>query len=255
MSDATRDTGNGILPGIPSDDAPAILATGRSDITTLFLSMARKHPGGADADYLRWHTLDHRPEQQRLASLRTSLRVVSTPQCRAARAASSADFDAIDHVMIYFFNSIQGLDDFHALSIALRDAGRSPFILKPVQRGVYGVDSRMAAARARIGADVLPWLPVRGVYILLELGHASTDTLAETAGVSGVWTAHSVPTAFSNAEPGQQLTVCFLDKDPVTTGLNLRTTLDRRWSSSDVQPLLAAPFHTVVPFEWERHLP
>ena len=36
-------------------------------------------PTGRDAEYLRWHTLDHRPEQHRLAGVRASLRLVSTP--------------------------------------------------------------------------------------------------------------------------------------------------------------------------------
>ena len=53
----------------PTSSPPA-----RSDVTTLFVSMSARHPEGQDADYLEWHTFDHRPEQQRLASLRTSVR-------------------------------------------------------------------------------------------------------------------------------------------------------------------------------------
>ena len=56
------------LPGTPSDDVAGVLATGRGDIGTLFVSMARRHPEGRDAEYLRWHTLDHRPEQHRLTA-------------------------------------------------------------------------------------------------------------------------------------------------------------------------------------------
>jgi hypothetical protein len=48
------------------------LATGGGDITTLFVSMATRHPDGTDAEYLRWHTLDHRPEQHRLSDVRAS---------------------------------------------------------------------------------------------------------------------------------------------------------------------------------------
>ena len=74
------------LPGTPSDDVDGVLAAGRGDIGTLFVSMARRHPDGRDAEYLRWHTLDHRPEQHRLSGVRASLRLVSTPACRSARA-------------------------------------------------------------------------------------------------------------------------------------------------------------------------
>lgn len=92
-----------ILVGTPSDDAPAILATGRTDITTLFVSMSARHPEGHDADYLEWHSLDHRPEQHRLESLRASLRLVSTPACRAARVIANERYEATDHLMTYLF--------------------------------------------------------------------------------------------------------------------------------------------------------
>ena len=113
-----------LLPGTPSDEVGDVLATGRGDITTLFISMATRHPDGTDADYLRWHTLDHRPEQHRLSGVRASLRLVSTPACRSARAASKDRYDAIDHVMTYFFSDPGGLDGFYALSKALGGAGR-----------------------------------------------------------------------------------------------------------------------------------
>ena len=76
--------------GTPSDECPEILATGSTDVTTIYTSLSKRHPEGRDADYLEWHSLDHRPEQHRLAELRASFRMVSTPACRAARAASNA---------------------------------------------------------------------------------------------------------------------------------------------------------------------
>ena len=156
------------LPGRPSDDVAEVLATGGGDITTLFVSMATRHPDGTDAEYLRWHTLDHRPEQHRLSDVRASLRLVSTPACRSARAASTGRYDAIDHVMTYFFSDLGGMKGFLELSRALGDAGRKLPLLPPVERGIYEVGEKTASARVKIGADVLPWWPARGVYLLLE---------------------------------------------------------------------------------------
>lgn len=255
MTIDAQDSYRGELPGSPSDGVPEILATGRSDIATLFLSMSERHPHGSDADYLRWHTLDHRPEQQRLGAVRTSLRVVSTPACRRVRAASAASFEAVDHVMTYFFTDGEGLAGFNALAIALHHAGRSPFVLPPVQRGVYTVDNRVAAPRARAGADVLPWRPVRGVYILVESGAAAPHALTGVPGVAGAWSAHSVSSPFSDAGAGQRLTFCFLDDDPVETAERLGPVLQQRWNNSGISPLLAAPFYAVVPYEWDRYLP
>lgn len=245
----------GGLVGRPTDEVPEILATGRSEISTLFISMSHRHPEGADADYLRWHSLDHRPEQQRLAAIQTSLRVVSTPACRAARAASAGHLDAVDHVMTYFFSDPGGLQGFYDLAVALNDAGRSPFILPPAERGVYTVHQRLAAPRARIGADVLPWLPVRGLYILVESGELPPDDLLDVPGVAGVWTSESVADPAADAAIGQQLTLCFLDDDPVATATRLQPVLAGRWKSSGEEALLAAPFHTLVPYEWDRYLP
>ena len=37
------------LPGMPSDEVAEVLAAGRGEIITLFVSMATRHPDGLDA--------------------------------------------------------------------------------------------------------------------------------------------------------------------------------------------------------------
>jgi hypothetical protein len=147
--------------------------------------MSGRHPEGRDANYLEWHSLDHRPEQQRLPTLRTSFRVVSTPACRAARAASHPRYDAADHLMTYLFTDLGGMPSFNELSIALAQAGRVPDRLPLVERGVYRRDGMVAAPRIKTGADVLPWWPTRGVYVLIERPQAPTpaDELVQVPGV------------------------------------------------------------------------
>jgi hypothetical protein len=246
-----------MLPGTPSDEVDDVLAAGRGDIGTLFVSMARRHPDGRDAEYLRWHTLDHRPEQHRLTGVRASLRLVSTPECRAARASSDGRFDAIDHVMTYFFTDQSGLTAFLELSKALGGADRKLPLLPPVERGVYAVQHKSAAPRIKTGADVLPWWPIRGVYLLLESGATSPSDLVAVKGVGGVWTAESqaVGARLASAQPGQSVSYCFLDDDPVATAERLRPVLEDRWMRAGVEPLLAAPFYPVVPYEWDRYVP
>jgi hypothetical protein len=245
------------LPGTPSDDVADVLATGHGDITTLFVSMATRHPEGADADYLHWHTLDHRPEQHRLSAVRASLRLVSTPACRSARAASRDPYDAIDHVMTYFFTDPSGMTGFLDLSKALGNAGRKLPLLPPVERGIYRVEHKAAAQRAKIGADVLPWLPARGVYILLEASASVLPQLADVDGVAGVWsaTSQSVDARLASAPAGQTISYCFLNGDPVLTAERLGPALEKRWSDEGIEPLFAAPFHAVVPYEWDRYVP
>lgn len=245
------------LPGAPSDDVADILATGNGEISTLFVSMATRHPDGKDAEYLRWHTLDHRPEQHRLAAVRASLRLVSTPACRSARVVSDGPLDAVDHVMTYFFTGTAGLRDFNELSTALGNAGRKLPLLPPVERGVYDVQDRMAAPGVKVGSDVLPWLPVRGAFVLVERGSAALKPLVEVDGVAGVWSALSrrVDASLASARENQSITYCFLDDDPVATADRLRPVLTARWAESRIEPLLAAPFFTIVPYEWDRYVP
>jgi hypothetical protein len=244
-------------PGTPSDEVAEILATGRGEITTLFVSMATRHPDGIDAEYLRWHSLDHRPEQHRLAAMRASLRLVSTPACRAARALSAGPLDAVDHVMTYFFTDVAGLRDFNELSTALGNAGRKLSLLPPVERGVYAVQSATAAPRVKVGSDVLPWLPVRGAFLLVERGSASVHPLVDVDGVAGVWSALSrqVDANLASAQGNQSMTYCFLDEDPVATAERLRPVLAARWAESNIEPVFAAPFFAVVPYEWDRYVP
>ena len=245
------------LPGTPSDEVAEVLAAGRGEITTLFVSMATRHPDGTDADYLRWHTLDHRPEQHRLAAVRASLRLVSTPACRSARAVSNGPLDAVDHVMTYFFTDQAGLRGFNELSTALGDAGRKLPLLPPVERGVYEVQSKAAAPRVKVGSDVLPWVPVRGAFLLVERGPAPADPLIEVEGVAGVWSGLSreVDANLASAQANQSITYCFLDDDPIAVAERLRPVLAARWAEPGIEPLFAAPFFAVVPYEWDRYVP
>jgi hypothetical protein len=245
------------LVGSPSDEVPAVLATGRSTVTHIYYSMSTRDPEGRDVDYLRWHTYDHRPEQYRLAAVRGSVRLVSTPECRAVRAAGDDRYDAVDHVMNYLFADTAGLEPFGELAVALKDAGRIPRLLPAVERGVYRLQGMAAAPRVKVGADVLPWSPLAGGYLLVERGAPAGPDLVDTPGVAGAWWGVTIPVepVYASAESGLQVTLCFLDDDPVETAERLRPVLDKRWSGTDVVPLLAAPFYPVTGDNLGRHLP
>jgi len=244
------------LPGVASDDLPAVLAAGATDVRMIFVSLTAREPDGRDAEYLEWHSLDHRPEQYRIAGLRHSVRLVSTPACRAARAICDSRYDAVDHVMTYFFADGAALDQFSALSAAL-GGERRPFRLPTVQAGYFALAGKIAARRAIAGADVIPWRPARGVYLIVEQGAQSPAALADIDGVAGIWwhkDGTPAATGFKGSA-GVQVTYCFMDGDPLETAERLRGPLEQRWADGQIVPHLAAPFHTLVPFEWNRYLP
>ena len=245
-----------VLSGTPSDQLPAVLATGGSDVSAIFVSMSARESNGRDADYLQWHSLDHRPEQYRVAGIRHSIRLVSTPACRAARACSDPLYDAVDHVMTYFFAENAALDQFGALSAAL-GGDRRPFRLPTVDANYFRLAGKIAAPGAIAGADVMPWRAARGVYLIVEQTAESPAKLIDVPGVAGIWwQVGGVPTvAGFRDNTGMQVTYCFLDDDPVATAERLREPLKQRWAAGKLKPLLAAPFYTLVPFDWDRYLP
>ena len=173
--------------GSPSDELPDVLATGTTDTNVVFVSLSARAEDGRDADYIEWHSLDHRPEQHRLDGLRHSQRLVSTPACRSARAAEDPRYAAVDHVMTYFFADAAALVPFAALGAALRLGGRMPLLLPSVELAVLDTVGRLAAPRVVVGADVVPWRPATGVYLLIETPGVSPAPLVDVEGVTGAW--------------------------------------------------------------------
>ena len=245
------------LVGTPSDSLPDVLATGASDAEFVFLSFSGRDPDGRDAEYIAWHSLDHRPEQYRLAGVRNSIRLVSTPACRAARAANAAPFDQVDHIMTYQFADQSSMPAFTELGAALDRGGRMTHRLPSVTYLTANRQGMLAAPRAVAGAEVIPWRPALGVYVLIEEGNMSPEALLDASGVAGIWWWQGFAEASGMGvhSPGKQVTYCFLDEDPVACAAALGELARARWAGGAVKGLLAAPFYTVVPFDWDRNLP
>lgn len=245
------------LEGQPSDAVPRILATGTSDIGLAFVSLSAREPAGRDAEYLEWHSLDHRPEQYRLAGLRSSLRLVSAPDCRAARAASEPPFDRVDHVMIYLFDGEAAIGGFSELGAALDAVGRMPLRLPSVGYMTATFAGKRAAPRAVAGADVLPWRPVTGAYLIVEEGAPAPVDVLDVPGVAGQWWFDGTAGAggFDADSNGQRMTLCYLDGDPIAAAAAISPLLHARWQAGTARGLLASPFYAPVPFAWDRYLP
>tara|TARA_R110001592_G_scaffold260403_1_gene525001 strand:+ start:114677 stop:115420 length:744 start_codon:yes stop_codon:yes gene_type:complete len=245
------------LEGTPSEQLPDVLATGKSTASYVLVSLSGREPEGRDAEYIEWHSLDHRPEQYRLAGLRHSIRLVSTPACRAVRAANEAPYDQVDHVMNYMFTDKGEIPGFNALGFALHEAGRMPLRLPSIGFVTGVVASKIAAPSAVAGADVIPWRPSIGVYLIVEEGQADASDLIDVPGVAGVWSidGQPAPEPYEGDFTGTRITYCFLDQDPIATAKALGEQVRKRWESGAVRGLLAAPFFVVVPFDWDRYLP
>lgn len=250
------------MSGIPTDDLPAVLAAGHADVALAVFSMSSRAADGDDDAYLEWHMLDHLPEQYRVAGVRHGQRWFSTAACRAARAASEPPYDQVDHVVNYLFGG--DVDEsvrvfFEMGGPTLGPAGRMPISLPRVQVSGWENSARIAAPRVLVGADVIPWRPVRGVYLIIEsLGADADDSaalarLVDIPGVAGVWQYRDGHGHHEWLVPreGMRLAVCYLDDDPIAVAERLAGPLAEHWAASGATPELAAPFEEVAPFSWE----
>jgi len=247
---------------VASDDVPDVLAAGNADVAFAVFSMSARAADGDDDGYLEWHMLDHLPEQYRIDGLRLGQRWFSTDACRGARAASAPPYDDVDHVVGYLFGGPvdPALDVFFELGASLHRSGRMPVALPRVQVGGWEAVDRVAAPRVLAGADVIPWRPQRGVYLIVESCDDTADAdpgleqLIDVPGVAGLWQYRDGHGHHPRLEPceGLRLVVCYLDDEPVGVAGLVAELLAARWQDPAITPLLAAPFEVVTPFSWER---
>ncbi|MHB8465946.1 MAG: hypothetical protein ACYDH6_11485 [Acidimicrobiales bacterium] len=236
-----------------------------------FFSMSGASAFGDDRPYLRWHQLDHMPEQYQIAGLLKGERWVSTPACDAARAVQSDDLAPVRSVVQYLMTDPvqQTIDDFLQLGRRLAELGRYPERVASHLLGAFHLLEMHAAARVLVSPEAVAFRPNLGVYVIVERPTGDTDAwlrdvhtthvpaLLDTPGVAGVWS-FATSSLWSNPAwtPGHhRITVCYLDQDPAGVGDALRPVVAARWRDAPVTPALAAPFESMVRWEWDRFGP
>lgn len=228
-----------------------------AEVRLCVISLSARSPDNSDAAYLEWHALDHLPEQYAIAGVVHGQRWASTRACRAESAARVEPLASTDHVVQYLFADPvdASLDRFFALGAELRHAGRMPRLLPPVELAGYELVACEAAPRALVRAEVLPWRPGRGAYLIIDeagRGGVPVDGLVDVPGVAGWWRFRGGDFHDRLTDTtGRNLTVCYLDDDPASVAAGIAP----RVAVSTAGLLLAAPFECVVPWQWDRSLP
>ena len=120
----------------------------------------------------------------------------------------------------------------------------------------------IAAPRVLVSAEVIPFRPHRGVYLIVErsygnlpedrfMQHMHTGilpVLVDVPGVAGVWTYATSPEIQRDkfSEGRYRFTVCYLDGEPVPVGERLSEVVGQCWDDAPSQLVLAAPFESLV---------
>jgi hypothetical protein len=126
----------------------------------------------------------------------------------------------------------------------------------------------LAAPRTLVSDEVVPYRPHSGIYLIVEepTGEVTQDdylqrlhtevlpTLVSVPGVAGALTFGTTPAIrLPSFTPGRyRITTCYLDDDPATVGQRLAPVLERIWEDAPVRPQLAAPFESMMIWDWDR---
>jgi hypothetical protein len=231
-----------------------------------FFSITPPAPPDDDGSYLRWHLLDHMPEQYLLPGLVLAQRWAADGDLANHRVAAAGALADVGGVVNYLFSEPvqQTYDDFMALGGQLRDAGRFPEVRPSLQLRLLELQDWHAAPAAVVSAAVVPFRPHRGVVLVVEepvgddaawrewLQREHYPELLSVDGVAGAWR-YAGPdtwTVLASCEGGpQHTTVIYLDADPIATAARLQPVIERRWASGAVRPVFAGPLRN--PMQWD----
>ncbi|HTY31612.1 hypothetical protein [Mycobacterium sp.] len=233
-----------------------------------FFSLTAPAPADDDGSYLRWHLLDHMPEQYQLPGIVYGLRWIADGDYLEHRLAADGPLGQVGNAVHYLVGDPveKTFEDFVALGRTLRENGRFPVTRPSLQVAGLRLLQWRAAPHALVSAEVVPFRPHRGIVLLIEEPtHGRPDewlrwlhaehypALLGTPGTAGAWTFGS-STGWSRLPVGwrtdhQYITVVYLDGDPLTTADALAPLIEERWRSAAVRPVFAGPLRTMVSWE------
>jgi hypothetical protein len=236
-------------------------------VKAAFFSLTPHAPPGDEDGYLRWHLLDHMPEQYQLPGIQLAMRYIADGPLADARIAADGPLAELGNVVNYLVGEPvqQTHVDFMELGRRLSDMGRFPVRRPSIQVRMPALLRWYASPRVQVSAEVVPYRPHRGIVLLVEEPtgehpwewlqwlhaelHPALLGIPGVAGVwmygdTGTWTLHRT----CQGDP-QFTTVVYCDEDPLTVAAALAAPLEERWSGGAVRPLFAGPLRTMI--DWE----
>ena len=230
-------------------------------------SLTAAPPPGDDGSYLRWHLLDHMPEQYQLAGIVQGLRWIADGDYVDHRLAAQGPLGDVGNAVHYLVSDPveETFDDFVALGRTLRDNGRFPITRPSLQVAGLRLLQWQSAPHALISAEVVPFRPHRGILLIVEeptdgrsndwlqwLHAEHYPALLAAPGTAGAWTfgsttAWQIPRSWRTDH--QYITVVYLDGDPLAVTDALAPLIEQRWRSAAVRPVFAGPLRTMISWE------
>jgi len=232
-------------------------------VEAAFFSFTPPAPAGDDGSYLRWHLLDHMPEQYQLPGIVLGTRWIADGDYLSARLAGAGPLADTGSVVNYLVGAPvqQTHDDFMALGRKLAEVGRFPERRPSLEVSFVALLQSHAAPRALVSSEVVPFRPHRGALVIVEepagdvgpwlagLEAEHYRQLLEVPGVGGAWMygPAGATTLHANVQHDPRyVTVVYLDEDPLAVAKSLTPLVEHRWASGAVRPLFAGPLRSMV---------
>jgi len=237
-------------------------------VKAAFFSFTPPAPPDDDGSYLRWHLLDHMPEQFQLPGIVHAVRWTAEGLPAGARVAGSLDVGGVVNYLVG--DPVQQThDDFMSLGRRLAELGRYPVARPSLGLRMPALLRAYSAPAALVSPEVVPFRPHRGAVVVVEepvvaddggssswllwLHRTHHQEVLSVPGVAGVWFYGSTSTWTLHrnclGDPAY-VTVVYLDDDVVATSAALAPLLEGRWAEgSPVRPLFAGPLRSMVSWE------
>jgi hypothetical protein len=227
--------------------------------------------------YNEWHQLDHRPENLRLPGVVWGERWVHAPDCAAVSTPPAEPFTGLHYVNMYWFRSPvdAATAEWSALAERTLQQGRRADVHLAVRlsMGFYRPVKGYVNGRVRVGEDVLPFRPNRGVHVTVtevaEPRAPEAERLFEwydrtympavlgCDGVAGAWLfadestfATALDLTGEPSPPSRRIVLAYLDGDPVRTAAEL-SALPRDRAEPVERTLFSGPLRAITPWEWD----
>jgi hypothetical protein len=242
------------------------MIVGVTRVSAGVFSLTPASPPDDDGSYLRWHLLDHMPEQYSLPGIVHGQRWTADGDYPDHRIVATPPLDDLGGVVNYLLGEPvqQTYDDFLALGAHLADVGRYPQRRRSLELRLLELLRCDAAPSALVSPEVVPFRPHRGVVLILEeiasepgewldwLVATHLPELLDMPGVAGAWTYRSTDRwqVQDNWLRTPQLgTVVYLDDDPLAVTRALASLVEQRWASGAVRPVFAGPLRTMMSWD------
>jgi hypothetical protein len=229
-------------------------------------SLTPPAPADDDGSYLRWHLLDHMPEQYQLPGVALAHRWIADDELLAARLAADGPMGGLANLVQYYVTDPvePTLAEFMQLGGRLRELGRFPELRPSLGVRMLAHLGWHSAPSALVSPEVIAFRPHRGVLALIEEPVGGVDPwlewlhrehlpeLLEVDGVAGAGM-YRASDAWQLPDRVERddvvVTVLYLDGDPAATTASARELVEQRWRTGAVRPRFAGPLRSMV--HWE----